>query len=135
MTKELVTKDEFTALISEVKHKGVKAGEESISRINSLVAYQGTRDAVTFFSGYVDSEGNASTSPKGMMIQINKHIKERFGKAVDELSGFEFTVLTTIRATLSRILNSGPMRRESRKQVKARCYRAIDSIYESMMNN
>lgn len=133
MAKELATREEFASLIDEVKHKGVKAGEESIARINSLVAYQKNRDAVTFFSGYVDEEGNGSTSPKGMMIQINKHIKDRFGKTVDELSGFEFTVLATMRSTLSQILENGPVRRESRKQIKARCYRAIDSIYESMM--
>ena len=134
MGNELATKDEITALIGTVTHKGMKAGAESIARMHTLVAYQKNRDAVSEFAEYVDCDGNASTSPKGIMIQINKRIKDTFGRTVEEMGGFELNVLSMIRMTIPKIIEEGRRNFESRSQIKARCYRAIDSIYKSTMD-
>ena len=134
MGKEVATMDELAALVGEVSHKGMRACAESIAKMHTLVAYQKNRDAVSSFAEYVDCDGNASTSPKGIMIQINKRIKETFGRNVDELEGFELNVLSMIRMTIPKIIEDGKRNFESRKQIKARCYRAIDSIYKSTMN-
>ena len=131
MGKEIATRDELSMLIGELSFKGMQAGVESIYRMYSLAAYKENMDAVTFFSGYVDHEGNGATSPKGMMIQINKRIKDKFGRPVDGLSGFELNVLAMIRNKIANTIMDGMKREEDRKEIKARCYRAIDAIYDA----
>lgn len=130
---EVTRVDDLQNLVSEVSVKGKMAGAESIARLHSIVAYKTNVDAVTMFGSYVDMEEKASTSMAGLMIQINSRLKRTFGKSVDDLGGIELNVLAMIRISLSRIIREGMLNGESRRQIKDRCYRSIDAIYDAAM--
>ena len=58
--------------------KRIEDVEYVVARLGNLIAYQRMKEAVNKHSKYVDKDGNASTSEKGLMITISKKTRAIF---------------------------------------------------------
>ena len=125
--------------LAEAKKMGLPpdaTNEIKIERYQSLKAYQDVLDQITEFADYVDKMGNASTSTKGFSLQINRKIKEVFGKSVKEMSTeVEYKTLTAIRSAIANAISEGKRLNKSRDEVKQRVYGLISAVHHSWMGD
>jgi hypothetical protein len=107
-----------------------------VERYLSLEAYRNVRDAITDHAEYIDGKGEFSTSPKGFAMQINRRIKEVFGKSVDEMSTeMEYMILTRIREAIASTIKQGEKMNKDRKDIKQRVYKLIEDVYAVYMGD
>ena len=125
--------------LAEAKKMGLPpdaSNEIKIERYQSLKAYQDVLDKITEFAEYVDKLGNKSSGPKGFSLQINRRIKEVFGKSVKEMSTkIEYMTLTRIREATANAIEEGERLEKTREEIKQRVYSLIEEVHNVYMGN
>ena len=125
--------------LAESKKMGLApdaSNEIKIERYQSLKAYQDVLDQITEFAEYVDQMGNASTGAKGFSLQINRKIKQIFGKGVKEMSTeLEYKTLTAIRSAIASAISESTRLNKSREEIKQRVYNLIGKVHQIYMGD
>lgn len=86
-----------------------------------LVAYNSVLDANTAFSKYEDPKGNVSSGAKGVMVQINKHVKAAFGDR-ESLDTEKMYILADLYNNITRIFITGVQNKVLRANIKTSIY-------------
>jgi hypothetical protein len=103
------------------------------SRKNSLVAYSRLLETITKHYEFVGPDGKAATSKAGLAIQINKKIKQVFGKPVEELNNvYDTDTLTAIRIKIDRVIQKSEQIPLNRSAIKKVVYKAIEDVFKVM---
>ncbi|MCU7835337.1 MAG: hypothetical protein KZQ83_08785 [gamma proteobacterium symbiont of Taylorina sp.] len=84
------------------------------------------KQTVTNHSLYVDKSGKASSSPKGLVMQINKRVKKHFSHSVDSMSVDELILLVSLRNAIVKIINTGESNEILRNKIKEQIYSTIE---------
>jgi hypothetical protein len=104
-----------------------------IARRSSLVAHNRLMATITKHAEYVGPDGKGATSKAGLAIQINRHIKKVFSRAVDEIKDdYGIDTLMVIRIKIDRVIKYGELVPLNRLAIKKLIYQAIDDVYMLM---
>jgi hypothetical protein len=101
--------------------------EVAVSSQNALMA------AVTQFGHYVDRAGVAATSPKGMVISINRDIKRAYGVARDDMPRDMLLHVSSALVRVVAVIEQGIQDRETRDEIKRAVHAAIKASGESYL--
>lgn len=129
----LEKKDEIQ-ILEWAKSKNLKlpanaTDEQIVLRAKTLFADRLLKDAVDKFFEYEDQEGKKGSSKGGLVTQVNKRIKQSFNKSVKEIfHPMELSALASIRETISVIIKKGLEQGRSRREIKDKCYEAINNL-------
>jgi hypothetical protein len=132
---------EYQEVMALAKQKKINlpacANENQIMlRFKTLYADNVLKGAVSEFVNYVDSDGKAGTSPGGLMISVNKKIKQEFSKPVKEIyDERELAALAAVRETIASIIASGQEMGRTRKEIRQKCYEAIGEVKSLFMGD
>jgi len=117
ITKKLTPSNNMTDLV--LRQGNEIAITESQKAVH--IADAALKQAVTNHSLYQDKLGNGSSSPKGLVMQINKRVKQHFFHSVDEL-----VLLVSLRNAIVRVIVDGESNESLRKEIKQKIYATIE---------
>ncbi|MBF0395754.1 MAG: hypothetical protein HQK78_03205 [Desulfobacterales bacterium] len=111
-----------------------KADEEAkVAKYNSLVAYNRLKDVIKKHSEYIDIKGNKSSGAKGLMLQINRRVKDKIGHSIQELyEAGKIESLNAMVRKISDIITIGEEQNKLRAEIKKQIYSFIDKYCEVM---
>lgn len=126
-----VVNPELKTLAAAKRLSKIEPERNQLARLDSVLAENELVAANDEFTLYIDQKGKASTSPKGVMLQIHKRIKLHFGFSVnDNLSDIQSSAIATLRKFLSRAMLSGMESQLTRREIKKRLYSLIEKQSE-----
>jgi hypothetical protein len=131
MSKKESKEIALSSLISELKKLSSDGKYPSVSRMLARLADSELKDVLSARSELKTEQTGKKSLPKGMMLQINKHIKESLGMSVQEnKTDADFQdVVGIIRSACKRKLESRKVDwREADAEQRDRAIK--DEIYE-----
>ncbi|MCU7833695.1 MAG: hypothetical protein KZQ83_00470 [gamma proteobacterium symbiont of Taylorina sp.] len=122
MSKKLIVANNLTSLVLHQNNEVALNDSRRAAHISDAEVKQ----TVINHSLYQDKAGKKSSSPAGLVMQINKKVKSHFALSVDEMSVDELLLLVALRNAIVRIITDGEKNELLRKEIKRVIYDTIE---------